>query len=109
MTRCDVSHCDMPIGAAGYTCVVCQRSFCAQHTGLCADLKCCENDARQCIICLQVKPANQGADIGPMDWMCSICLNGHAILSVELGRADVCELMPPLRPIYEESPNEVVA
>lgn len=85
---CDVKHCGMPIDPGGFVCVVCGDLLCKRHAGLCADLKCCENCSAQCASCTCVLPANQGADVGD-EWLCSTCLNGAAVLNVELGPLDI--------------------
>lgn len=101
MTRC--SLCDFPVKAGGFTCIACKESFCSHHAARMntADLQCCDSCVRQCASCEAVKPVTEGSDIGEMDWLCSVCLAGSAVLNVEL--------MPPGVPIHstEEEFQEV--
>lgn len=60
-----------------------------------------------CAGCQQVLPPRRMTAIGT-DWLCGICLSGHAVLAVELGPVEA-EHFPVVYPIYEESSNEVIA
>lgn len=95
MIRCESKHCDMPIGDTGLVCVSCKRAYCKRHATEGVDIGCCDECVCQCAGCAAVKPASEGQDFGEMEWLCSICLGGHAILSVELRPVDVVELIPP--------------
>lgn len=113
MTRCE--QCDLPIGKTGLVCVSCKRAFCKRHATEGVDIGCCDSCVRQCSGCTAVKPASEGVDVGEMDWLCKVCLRGHAVIAVKLSPLDACELPRfdvelhlPQVPIYEES-NEVVA
>lgn len=89
MTRCCVQFCGDPVRDAGFVCVVCGGGYCAYHAGRCcaADIECCDNCQRQCCSCGIVGPANQGADLREMDWLCSTCLAGDIVIAVELARS----------------------
>jgi len=63
---------------------------------------------RQCAGCLQRKPKAWMREVGG-DWLCRTCLDGIAVIAVELGPLDVCklpqfdvELRLPSVPIFEE-------
>ena len=74
MTICSEKHCYDSIKPGGFVCVVCERGFCAHHSGEAElALQCCDNDMRQCAGCEAVKPATEGLHVRD-EFHCAACL-----------------------------------
>jgi len=109
MTRCDVSLCNDPISKTGFVCCVCEHAFCKLHGGPGGkEMGCCENCTRECMFCGKITNAGDGIHVRD-DFKCAECIDGLTPrISVELGPLDVCDILPPLVPVFEE-PNEICA